>query len=571
MIASTIRKTAIAAVLILSAAVVPAAADDMAVCAKASDDSSIGACSRIIDTGGRDLSLAYYSRGLARYKRGDYDLVISDENEAIRRKPDFAFAYQVRGLAYYAKQDLDPAIADYTQAIKIDPKYATAFMSRGNAYSTKQDYDHAFADINEAIRIKPDYPDAIFSRGIAYSRKGDIERAIVDYGETIRLNPKDVRPYRSRAAALLNKDQFDRAIADFTESIRLDPADAISYRERGVAYRESGNLESALADFNESIRRNPNHAMAYTARGILYEKRGDKVRARQDFEAAVALPVTTDPVAVDGARYAALRLGALSTTTVTAATTTATASLMAVSSSSNDRRVALVIGNSAHKNAPSLPNPQRDATLVANTLKKIGFTTVTLQTDLTRDALVSALRAFAQTAETADWAVVYYAGHGMEVGGTNYLVPVDARIAADRDIAFEAVPLDQVINAAERAKKLRLVILDACRDNPLANQMKRTLTVASRSVSQGLAAVEPEAGTLVVYAAKDGETALDGDGANSPFASAFVKNLQTPNLEVRRLFDFVRDDVMDVTTRKQKPFSYGSISGRQDFYFVAAK
>ena len=192
-------------------------------------------------------------------------------------------------------------------------------------------------------------------------------------------------------------------------------------------------------------------------------------------------------------------------------------------------------------------------------------------TNLRKDALVSALRDFAARAETADWAVVYYAGHGMEVGGVNYLIPTDAKIAVDRDIGFEAVPLEQVLNAAERAKKLRLVILDACRDNPFANQMKRTLTVASRSVSRGLAAVEPEAGTLVVYAAKDGETALDGDGINSPFASAFVKNLPTPGLEVRRLFDFVRDDVMEATGRKQKPFSYGSISGRQDFYFVAGK
>jgi invasion protein IalB len=236
-----------------------------------------------------------------------------------------------------------------------------------------------------------------------------------------------------------------------------------------------------------------------------------------------------------------------------------------------DRRIALVIGNSAYENAPALANPRRDAVLVADILKRTGFESVTVQTDLRKDALVGALRAFAARAETADWAVVYYAGHGMEVGGVNYLVPIDARIAADRDVGFEAVPLEQVLNAAERAKKLRLVILDACRDNPFANQMKRTLTVASRSVTRGLAAVEPEAGTLVVYAAKDGETALDGSGANSPFATAFVRNLQTPGLEVRRLFDFVRDDVMDLTNRKQKPFSYGSISGRQDFYFVAAK
>jgi hypothetical protein len=235
------------------------------------------------------------------------------------------------------------------------------------------------------------------------------------------------------------------------------------------------------------------------------------------------------------------------------------------------RRIALVIGNSAYRNVPALTNPQHDAALVADALKRTGFESVNLQIDVGRDRLVDALRSFAQQAETADWAVVYYAGHGMEIGGVNYLIPIDAKIASDRDIGFEAVPLDQVLNAAERAKKLRLVILDACRDNPFASQMKRTMTVASRSVSRGLAAVEPEAGSLVVFAAKDGETALDGDGANSPFATAFLKNLQTPGLEVRRLFDFVRDDVMDATERKQKPFSYGSISGRQDFYFVAAK
>jgi uncharacterized caspase-like protein len=101
--------------------------------------------------------------------------------------------------------------------------------------------------------------------------------------------------------------------------------------------------------------------------------------------------------------------------------------------------------------------------------------------------------------------------------------------------------------------------------------MKRTQTIANRSVARGLVAIEPEAGTLVVYAAKDGETASDGDGVNSPFATAFIKNVQTPGLEVRRLFDFVRDDVVEATQRKQKPFSYGSISGRQDFYFVAVK
>lgn len=234
-------------------------------------------------------------------------------------------------------------------------------------------------------------------------------------------------------------------------------------------------------------------------------------------------------------------------------------------------RLALVIGNSNYKNAPVLTNPEHDAALIADALRQTGFQSVVLLTNLDRDELLAALRDFAHQAETADWSLVYYAGHGMEVAGTNYLIPVDATIATDRDIAFEAVALDQVLNAVERSRQLHLVVLDACRNNPFANQMKRTLTADSRSVSRGLASVEPDAGTLVVYAAKNGETALDGDGANSPFAAAFAKDLKMPGLEVRRMFDFVRDDVMDATKRKQKPFSYGSISGRQDFYFVATK
>jgi Caspase domain len=230
------------------------------------------------------------------------------------------------------------------------------------------------------------------------------------------------------------------------------------------------------------------------------------------------------------------------------------------------KRVALVIGNSGYQNVPALQNPQRDAATVAKALEAVGFQSVTLQVNLGREQLVDTLRTFAKEAENADWAVVYYAGHGIEVAGINYLIPTDAKIASDRDISLEAIPIDQVLNAAERARALRLVILDACRDNPFANQMKRT--VASRSIGRGLAKIEPDPGTLVVYAAKHGETALDGDGGNSPFVTAFVKDIQVPGVEVRRLFDNVRDDVMDMTGRRQQPYSYGSVPGRQDFYFT---
>ena len=412
------------------------------------------------------------------------------------------------------------------------------------------------------------------NRGRAYRDKGDNDRAIADYTEAIRINPKyaiRVQQPRQRLPRQRRHGPCHRRLHR-GDTARSQACERVQRpRQQPTATKATRTVR--IADYNEAIQLDPKNAHAYVNRGLAYEKLADFARARSDFNTALGLPQkgTTWPQDKARERLAALPSPPPATASseksnVATAIVTPTAPVL-----NNDRRIALVIGNFAYENAAALPNPERDANLVADALKRTGFETVTLLTNLRKDALVSALRDFAARAETADWAVVYYAGHGMEVGGINYLIPTDAKIAADRDIGFEAVPLEQVLNAAERAKKLRLVILDACRDNPFANQMKRTQTVASRSVSRGLAAVEPEAGTLVVYAAKDGETALDGDGINSPFASALVKNLPTPGLEVRRLFDFVRDDVMEATGRKQKPFSYGSISGRQDFYFVAGK
>jgi hypothetical protein len=237
---------------------------------------------------------------------------------------------------------------------------------------------------------------------------------------------------------------------------------------------------------------------------------------------------------------------------------------------SNSRRVALVIGNSAYTNAPRLTNPSSDAAMISAALRDAGFQSVTVETDLSQQATLKALRDFASQADSADWAVVYYAGHGIEFGGVNYLIPTDALLKADRDVNLEGVDLGKVMAAVEGAKRLRLVILDACRDNPFANQMRRTMT--SRSIGRGLGKVEPEPGTLVAYAAKHGETASDGTGENSPFAEALAKRIkQTPPIEVRRLFDYVRDDVLESTNKKQQPFSYGSVSATEDFFFVQPK
>lgn len=230
-----------------------------------------------------------------------------------------------------------------------------------------------------------------------------------------------------------------------------------------------------------------------------------------------------------------------------------------------ETRIGLVIGNSAYSAGSRLPNAQRDADLIARTLRGLGFNKVTMVSDADSSGMRRALRDFSIEAARADWAVVYYAGHGVELGGTNYLIPVDARLANERDAVFEAVPLDQVLTSIEGARKLRLVILDACRDNPFLRTMTRT--IASRSLARGLGRVEPEGGILVAYAAKAGQLALDGDGENSPFVTSLTKRMSEPGLEINMVFRAVRDDVLALTNKRQEPFVYGSLPN-EAFYFT---
>ncbi len=224
-----------------------------------------------------------------------------------------------------------------------------------------------------------------------------------------------------------------------------------------------------------------------------------------------------------------------------------------------EKRVALILGNSIYQNVPPLSNPINDGAVMAATFKNAGYDVVS-RFDLSALDTRRVLRDFADRARDADIAVVYYAGHGMEVDGTNYLIPVDAKLERDTDIYDEAFSLDRILVAVEPAKQLRLVILDACRDNPFARNMKHSL--ASRSIGRGLAKIEPASpNTLIAYSAKAGSTAQDGDGKNSPFTTALAQHLTKPGLDIRKAFGFVRDDVLKNTGNRQEPFVYGSLGG----------
>ncbi|MBL9048782.1 MAG: caspase family protein [Tabrizicola sp.] len=234
-------------------------------------------------------------------------------------------------------------------------------------------------------------------------------------------------------------------------------------------------------------------------------------------------------------------------------------------------RVALVIGMAAYREVPALNNTINDARALAETLQAIGFDVDVLM-DATREETEAALADFAFKAETADIALVYYAGHGVSVQGTTFLIPVDAKVRAARDIVDAAVTMDQMLAAVDGARRMSILILDSCRDNPFPDVIDLRDPEVAKGLTTGkggLAAPSPERGTLVAYAARNGEVAMDGDGANSPFNIALRAHMVEPDLEISLLFRRVRDDVLAATDNQQEPTTYGSLPG-EPFYLSGA-
>ncbi len=230
-------------------------------------------------------------------------------------------------------------------------------------------------------------------------------------------------------------------------------------------------------------------------------------------------------------------------------------------------KYALVVGNSNYQFVPELKNPVNDAKDLAAALDRIGFD-VNLQIDVGFDELNAAAREYAKRSQNADISVVYFAGHGIEIDKANYLLPVDAEMLDDQDVELEAVQLRSLLQEVSSTNGVTLMIVDACRDNPFATRLRSK--GSTRSIGEGLVRVDPKSGVLpggvlIGYAAKEGQYALDGIGRNSPYAAALLGYLETPGLEVSKLFRQVRDAVFKETDGAQEPFTYGSLPGRDIF------
>ncbi|MBT1515152.1 caspase family protein [Bradyrhizobium sp. SRL28] len=537
-------------------------------------DQQIDACNKIIALkvfAGEKLATIYFWRAVGWNKKGNYTQVIADAGEAIRLHPSVAL-YNLRGSAYYDKGEDDIAIADFNDALRIGPPSGIIFHNRGNAWRSKGEFAKAIADYDQSIKLGPPSAFSWQNRGISKRALGDLDGALADINEAIRLDPTLPQPLTSRAVIWRAKGDLDRAIADTTEAIRLAKAKApvnimtppgsvliSAYSQRALSYEAKGDLDRARQDYAAALEGQASDA------GSKANQATAKVRLSLLSETVPPPPRTTPaaPSRRDSAAAPASPAGAASPSPPPAAEQRKRAE----TDRETGRRVALVIGNGAYAHVRALPNPTNDARAMAKSLRDIGFV-VTEGSDLDRRAMKATIRNFLRDAARSQVAVVYYAGHGVQIDGRNYLAPIDIQFQAGSGMTEAMMDMDTIMAGLDDQVRTNILILDACRNNPMAPKLASAGPARGMEAGSGLAAPASlgagatlGAGTLIAFATAPGQVALDGEGANSPFSAALTRHIGTPGLEVQQMLTRVRAEVVAATKGKQVPWSNSSLLG----------
>lgn len=397
---------------------------------------------------------------------------------------------------------------------------------------TRSDLDGALVDIDAAIRLDPTSPQLLTRRAVIWRAKGDFDRAVADATEAIRLAKAKVPPagnalipaYLNRALAFEAKGDLARARQDYAAALEGTATDAGSKANQATARVRLSLLSETIA--------------------LPSAKR----MAREQAPAADA-PARRDAAAPPPPASAAPR------------------PRLAAQEKPASRRVALVIGNSAYRHVRALPNSTNDARAIAKSLRDIGFV-VTEGTDLDGRAMDATIGDFLREAARAQVAVVYYAGHGVQIDGRNYLVPVDIQFRVGGGVTDAMMDLDMIMAGLDDPVRTNILILDACRNNPMAPRLASTGPTRDIEAGSGLApptslgaGATLGAGTLIAFATAPGQVALDGEGGNSPFSAALTRHIGRPGLEVQQMLTRVRAEVVAATKGKQVPWSNSSLLG----------
>jgi Flp pilus assembly protein TadD len=540
----------------------PADADDRADCRGAgAPETVIAACTRVIGAGGvqgSPLADLYAARARAYRAQADLDRAIADFDEAIRVDPARPFLLELRGNVWLAKHDYPKAIADYERALQLNPKMIPAYVGRASAHFAKGDLDAALADYQAAIELNPKGAALYLQRGHVWRRKGDPTHAIADYSEALRIAPAFLGAHVARGIALEATGDRNGARADYQAAIAAEARGDAASRAQATARERLAMLDSA----ERSAASTPGAPPSAHTPAPAPTPSGAPPSGLAIPPSTVIPPKPAGTSLPPGTAEPPVRQSAAPGANVVATVSPAPRVGAVAAPPATGLRLALVIGNGAYVNATALANPPNDAVVVAKTLREIGFEVIE-GTNLDRAGMERLVREFLRKAPGARVTMLYYAGHGMQVDGRNYLIPIDAKLAAPSDLPFETLELDKVLAGLDDEARANIIVLDACRDNPLSRSFASKLgATRSAAVPAGLAGYATVGtGTMIAFATAPGQTALDGAGVNSPFTSAFIKHVRTPGIEVNQMLTRVRVEVASATKNRQVPWANSSLLG----------
>lgn len=491
---------------------------------------------------------------------------------------------QARGADAACTQstDADVKMKACTDLLQSGRRVSTADKAkylayRGWAHTQKQDYPAALADLDMSITLDDRQFGSHGSRAGIHRVLGNLEQALKDIDACIRLAPRFAPARTLRGDILRDTGDTEGALNEYDAALKLDPTEFSALTSRSVTYRMMGRPKEAQAELMRALALDNRIAEIHVAQGQLAESNNDLAKAREAYTRALEQPKAIrftnkagSPI-IDAGRQqkiAAARLAVLDNEQPNVASSPA-------ATSTSTQKLALVIGNGAYGVASALPNPPKDARRIAQELRSIGFDT-TEGIDMSSDAMRRAVKDFLAKAPHAKVTVIFFAGHGMQINGKNYLVPVDARFTDGKSVTDELIDLDFIMAGLDDKLRANVIVLDACRDNPfeaktqVASGPGRSVAIRSGLAPQaGLSSGGTQgAGTLIAFATAPGQVALDGEGAGSPFTLALARHIITPGLELQQMLTRVRSEVVASTKGKQVPWSNSSLLG--EVYLAAA-
>lgn len=504
-------------------------------------------------------SAAFENRANIYFEKGDFDRAIADYNEVLKLEPKSAEVIKARGNAYFRKKDYERALVSLSEAIKLEPRNPTFIGDRGSVYEAMKNYEAALADFDKALSVKPDHTDSLALRGHLFYVMKNFDRSMADWNEVIRLDPKVPYAWSNRAELYALRGDYDRALSDVNEALRLDPKLAQAHSIRGAAFQGKGDFVRALSDLNEGIRLDPKDWLTYSLRGDFYVARKDYTKAVADYDQALKLdPDNRD---IRSARELALADQVRAPAKALAGLPPAAERIKPAPAvvAAKGRRVALVMGNADYRHVARLDNTINDARIMRDVLTRLGFEVIYGE-NLDRRSMGRNIGEFGAIVRDADAAIVYFAGHGSTFGDIPYVVPVDSRYEKLGEIPSELIQVESLVSELRRAKGVRLVILDACRDNEREIDLRRQEAAArgdakrGGSVSRGLARLPNPDGLIVVYSTQHMTTASDGKpGGNSPFTGVLARHLTTPGVDIKDVLFRTAGEVVKESGGTQRP------------------